>query len=37
MAIKGPTYSVGTLMHMGPGFLPTALGVILICLGIAIA
>jgi Tripartite tricarboxylate transporter TctB family len=37
MALKGPTYSVGTLMHMGPGFLPTALGVVLICLGIAIA
>jgi hypothetical protein len=37
MALKGPGYNVGTLMHMGPGFLPTALGVILICLGIAIA
>jgi len=37
MALKGPTYRLGTLMHMGPGFLPTALGVILICLGIAIA
>ena len=37
MSLKGPSYSVGTLMHMGPGFLPTALGVILICLGIAIA
>ena len=37
MSLKGPTYSVGTLMHMGPGFLPTALGVILIGLGIAIA
>ena len=37
MALKGPGYRVGTLMHMGPGFLPTALGVILICLGIAIA
>lgn len=37
MALKGPTYRVGTLMHMGPGFLPTALGVILIALGIAIA
>ena len=36
MALKGPTYRTGTLMHMGPGFLPTALGVILICLGIAI-
>jgi putative Ca2+/H+ antiporter (TMEM165/GDT1 family) len=37
MALKGPGYRAGTLMHMGPGFLPTALGVILICLGIAIA
>src|SRR5262249_61455596 len=37
MALKGPTYNLGTLMHMGPGFLPTALGVILIGLGIAIA
>lgn len=37
MALKGPTYSVGTLMHMGPGFLPTALGVVLIGIGIAIA
>jgi hypothetical protein len=37
MALKGPSYRTGTLMHMGPGFLPTALGVILICLGIAIA
>ena len=37
MALKGPSYNVGTLMHMGPGFLPTALGVILIGLGISIA
>jgi hypothetical protein len=37
MALKGPTYQLGTLMHMGPGFLPTVLGVILICLGVAIA
>ena len=37
MSLKGPTYSVGTLMHMGPGFLPTALGVILIGIGIAIS
>lgn len=36
MALKGPTYQLGTLMHMGPGFLPTVLGVILICLGVAI-
>ena len=37
MALKGPTYRLGTLMHMGPGFLPTALGALLICLGIGIA
>ena len=37
MSLKGPSYSVGTLMHMGPGFLPTALGVILIGIGIAIS
>ena len=37
MAVKGPSYKLGTLMHMGPGFLPTALGVILIILGILIA
>ena len=37
MVLKGPAYRVGTLMHMGPGFLPTVLGVILLLLGIAIA
>jgi Tripartite tricarboxylate transporter TctB family len=37
IAIKGASYRAGTLMHMGPGFLPTALGVILVLLGIAIA
>lgn len=37
MALKGPTYKLGTLVHMGPGFMPTALGVILIILGILIA
>jgi hypothetical protein len=36
-ALKGPGYSLGTLMHMGPGFMPTALGVILVFLGILIA
>ena len=34
-AVNGPNYHVGTLMHMGPGFMPTALGVILILLGVA--
>ncbi len=37
IALKGATYRAGTLMHMGPGFLPTALGILLIFLGIAIA
>ncbi|WP_213775811.1 tripartite tricarboxylate transporter TctB family protein [Bradyrhizobium sp. dw_78] len=37
MALKGPGYGFGTLTHMGPGFLPTILGVILAGLGIAIA
>lgn len=37
MALKGPTYPMGSLMHPGPGFMPTVLGVILIGIGIAIA
>ena len=37
VALKGSTYRAGTLMHMGPGFLPTALGIILVLLGITIA
>jgi hypothetical protein len=37
ITLKGATYRAGTLMHMGPGFLPTALGVILVLIGIAIA
>ena len=37
IALKGMTYRAGTLMHMGPGFLPTALGVLLVLLGITIA
>jgi hypothetical protein len=36
-ALNGPKYTLGTLMHMGPGFLPTTLGVILTILGIVIA
>jgi putative Ca2+/H+ antiporter (TMEM165/GDT1 family) len=36
IALKGATYRTGSLMHMGPGFLPTALGVILVLIGIAI-
>jgi putative Ca2+/H+ antiporter (TMEM165/GDT1 family) len=37
IALKGTSYRPGTLMHMGPGFFPTALGVILAILGIVIA
>jgi len=37
IALKGAAYRAGTLMHMGPGFLPTALGILLVLLGIAIA
>ena len=37
IALKGSTYRAGTLMHMGPGFLPTALGIVLVLIGIAIA
>ena len=37
VALKGSSYRAGTLMHMGPGFMPTALGIILVLLGIAIA
>src|SRR5271155_1052573 len=33
----GPGYGTGTLMRMGPGFMPTALGVILVLLGMVIA
>src|SRR5580693_7947896 len=36
IALKGATYRLGSLMHMGPGFMPTALGVLLVLLGIAI-
>jgi hypothetical protein len=37
IAFKGMTYRTGTLMHVGPGFLPTALGALLVFLGMAIA
>lgn len=36
-AAEGGTYHIGTLVRMGPGFFPVALGVILVCLGIIIA
>lgn len=37
IALKGATYRLGTPMHMGPGFFPTGLGVLLVLIGIAIA
>lgn len=37
IALKGMSYRTGTLMHMGPGFFPTSLGVILAILGVIIA
>jgi putative tricarboxylic transport membrane protein len=37
VALRGPAYGLGSLTHMGPGFMPTALGVILVALGIMIA
>jgi hypothetical protein len=36
-ALKGPGYGLGTLMRMGPGYMPTVLGIILILLGLTIA
>ena len=36
-AIRGSGYRMGTLEHMGPGYFPTALGVILALTGAAIA
>jgi hypothetical protein len=37
IALKGATYRLGSPMHMGPGFFPTSLGVLLVLVGIAIA
>jgi hypothetical protein len=36
-ALQGSSYQLGTLERMGPGFFPTALGVILAVAGLAIA
>lgn len=36
-AVVGSQYQLGSLTRMGPGFFPTALGVVLALLGIAIA
>ena len=35
--LEGTTYDIGTLMRMGPGFMPVSLGGILVILGIFIA
>ncbi|MDR3536438.1 MAG: tripartite tricarboxylate transporter TctB family protein [Acetobacteraceae bacterium] len=37
IAYQGIRYHVGTLSSMGPGFFPTALGVILVVVGVLIA
>jgi hypothetical protein len=36
-ALEGQQYGIGTLTRMGPGFFPTALGVIMLFLGMLIA
>lgn len=36
-AVEGSSYHIGTLVRMGPGFFPVALGIILILLGMMIA
>lgn len=36
-AVEGSNYHVGTLVRMGPGFFPVALGVILVVMGMLIA
>jgi hypothetical protein len=35
--VQGLDYRVGTLTHMGAGFFPVSLGVILACIGVLIA
>jgi hypothetical protein len=37
VAFRAPAYGLGSVTHMGPGFLPTALGVILTAIGVVIA
>jgi putative tricarboxylic transport membrane protein len=36
-ALEGQSYNIGTMRQMGPGFIPVALGVILVLIGITIA
>jgi hypothetical protein len=35
-ALQGRNYPIGSLSRMGPGFFPVALGIILVCAGVAI-
>lgn len=35
--VNGPRYGLGALTRMGPGFMPTVLGAILVLLGLVIA
>jgi len=37
VVVQGSSYDQGSLARMGPGFFPTALGAILVLLGVAIA
>jgi hypothetical protein len=36
-AATGRTYEIGSLSHMGPGFFPMALGIVLALIGVGIA
>ena len=36
VVVQCTAYNLGTLMHMGPGFFPMSLGVILALLGLLI-
>jgi hypothetical protein len=36
-ALEGQHYNIGTMRQMGPGFMPVALGIILVLVGILIA
>src|SRR5260221_6048622 len=36
-ALEGQNYNIGTMRQMGPGFMPVALGIVLVLIGITIA
>lgn len=36
-ALEGQRYNIGTMKQMGPGFMPVALGIVLLLIGITIA